>query len=611
MGDLIEKLQDEFDEMAYTVGSNAKGIERNLTKCETLCTRYNVGPTEFVEMWMAFAATESLEELSEKDLDVFEKRQLSSLKETISKSVQNDQDFKFREESKVQIFGQSTTYDVEDSDNDMDDDANDVLQAYASNFNGTPKVEKKRVARLRQKRGETPTSTGFGLQGYSPAVEAMSTSYSTRTRIGDSLLRYKCKDSDYWNDIPVNNDSVKVFPAHASQNMMMMINSASVYKYMFQKATDMASTLNFVIEDLGYEMLNEEETELFDLRVPSVEDCWYLGQVLTDEGRLSQGNICLQGDLETSGGQIVSLDLSNADEYRLFPGQVVMINGRNEGKCLRVSKVRTPSPSALPQILPGTTRPLNIIVACGPYTPSDSMQYEPLKDLLKVVKRDKPDVCILIGPFLDSSHPLIVGGDIADTFDVLFENLMNFIRDSLEDLKTHFVLIPSCKDAHQHPVFPTPPYSVKFVKQMTVLPDPALLEVCGITIGATSMDVLKHLANNEIAKSTIADRMGGLSKLLLSQRNFYPLYPPDESVPFDVQLWSKYCKFAVTPHLLILPSDLRYFIKEVDGTIIVNPERLMKGKGGTYIRLQVKLPEPLGDNISSIADFCCGEILKI
>lgn len=38
-----------------------------------------------------------------------------------------------------------------------------------------------------------------------------------------------------------------------------------------------------------------------------------------------------------------------------------------------------------------------VLVACGPYTTSDSITYEPLLDLISVINRDQPDVCILVG----------------------------------------------------------------------------------------------------------------------------------------------------------------------------------------------------------------------
>lgn len=39
-----------------------------------------------------------------------------------------------------------------------------------------------------------------------------------------------------------------------------------------------------------------------------------------------------------------------------------------------------------------------VLVACGPYTTSDSITYEPLLDLITIINHDRPDVCILVGP---------------------------------------------------------------------------------------------------------------------------------------------------------------------------------------------------------------------
>lgn len=49
--------------------------------------------------------------------------------------------------------------------------------------------------------------------------------------------------------------------------------------------------------------------------------------------------------------------------------------------------------------------PVNILVACGPYTPSDSLTFDPLLDLIHVITRDGPDVCILVQLLsIQSSH---------------------------------------------------------------------------------------------------------------------------------------------------------------------------------------------------------------
>ncbi|NXQ65946.1 DPOA2 polymerase, partial [Quiscalus mexicanus] len=73
-----------------------------------------------------------------------------------------------------------------------------------------------------------------------------------------------------------------------------------------------------------------------------------------------------------------------------------------------------------PIISPSFPAPCSVLVACGPFTPSDSAAFEPLRDLLDVVARDRPDLCILFGPFLDAKHEQVEGCQLLSPFpDVL------------------------------------------------------------------------------------------------------------------------------------------------------------------------------------------------
>lgn len=613
MEELVGTLRESLDEYGITFGKNPDQL---LSKSAIICNKYGLNADDFAGSWMAFAATNSVSELDEERLQEFEKQELSTRKESekpMESAAMESWNSCTTVRENVAVYSKS--YPMEDEENTEIDigceptDSVDYFNLYG-NVTDTPKSEKKPLLRLRNHNvGDTPKSD-FSPAGYSPAVDAKSVSYGARTKAGDVILRYKCKDSTYWDDVPDSDLPVKI---KATQCTEHFLNSQTSIKYMFQNNSDIAAILNALNAEAEPHFPDIENVDLADLRLSSGTPSWYLGRIRSDEGRLSQKSTYLEGDVDVSGGHVIALDLSIAEEYRLFPGQVVIIKGQNElGQCLRVSEIAIPKPLPAPQIIASPSRPLNIIVACGPFTPIDSLQYEPLKDLIQVVKRDRPDICIFIGPFIDPSHPLIVDGEVAFTFDDMFQTMIDHIKSTLKDLKTHIVLVSSSKDAHHDQVYPTPPYPVKEGDKITSLPDPAIIEVEGITIGLTSTDILKHLANSEISQSTITDRMGGLSKLILSQKNFYPLYPSDETLPIDTQLWSKYCKFKETPHILIVPSDLRYFVKEVEEIIIVNSERLTKGKsGGTYARLQVKLPEPFRENVTSVADFCFGEILKI
>jgi len=58
-----------------------------------------------------------------------------------------------------------------------------------------------------------------------------------------------------------------------------------------------------------------------------------------------------------------------------------------------------------------------------------------------------------------------------------------------------------------------------------------------------------------------SDRMGRLVSHLFSQQSFYPLNPPAEEMSVDLEHADDYCKLTFTPHLLLVPSDIRFFIK--------------------------------------------------
>jgi len=47
------------------------------------------------------------------------------------------------------------------------------------------------------------------------------------------------------------------------------------------------------------------------------------------------------------------------------------------------------------------------MVASGPYTTRNDLEYQPLADLLDVVGATRPEVVILTEPFVDTSHTLL------------------------------------------------------------------------------------------------------------------------------------------------------------------------------------------------------------
>ena len=53
-----------------------------------------------------------------------------------------------------------------------------------------------------------------------------------------------------------------------------------------------------------------------------------------------------------------------------------------------------------------------MLVAAGPFCVVDNLEFDPLEDFGDVVIEKKPDVVLLIGPFVDTSNTKIQLGDI-------------------------------------------------------------------------------------------------------------------------------------------------------------------------------------------------------
>lgn len=110
------------------------------------------------------------------------------------------------------------------------------------------------------------------------------------------------------------------------------------------------------------------------------------------------------------------------------------------------------------------------MIGSGPFAPNDSLAYDSLKDLLDLVKRDRPQALLLFGPFLDQQNTVIYSGEIYHEegeklefhdYDALFADLVNMVCKELADCSsTEVFLIPSPKDINHIFPLPQPPYPV-------------------------------------------------------------------------------------------------------------------------------------------------------
>lgn len=608
----FEDISDEFDVFGEDVDDS------QLQRLQEICQSFSLDANSLVNHWMAFSSSKKLN-LSLDAIEVFDRewlpKKLSSAQKTPNrkvKSILNKNTINSVLEDQLEIIGSYAT----------PEEKSQIAQAAKRQL--TPENNAAKNKRFIGPNG-TPAVQTFSPTALSPAGVTPSAKFSSRCNSGETVLTFGNLNGQRWEG---QGHGCQV--SHYDPSSCLTAHM----KYMFQKMMDKAGVLNEMVEDMAHSLQKVHGMEEFGhVALPSQESVTVCGRICCDSvGRLNSQSVLLEGSRDMSGGKTISLDLSELKQYSLFPGQIIACEGVNTtGKKFVVKKIfqsqSLPMPD--PPREQENATPLKMIVAVGPYAPSDGLDYSPLSDLIKVINRDRPDVCVLMGPFVDIKNSSVNTGDLEETFEEMFNSQMEEICRATRGLGCKLVVVSSSRDAHScYSVYPQPPYSIathlsdgskkppaqlEITEDLVFVSDPATLVVNGVVIGLTSTDILMHLTKSEISVGQQAaglDRMSRLAQHILHQHSYYPLYPPPDDVNIDYELWETTARLPVTPHLLLLPSDLKAFAKDIEGCCCINPGRLTTGLvGGTFA--QVVVDTPTLRSCASPAAACAVRILKV
>ncbi|XP_013170919.1 PREDICTED: DNA polymerase alpha subunit B isoform X2 [Papilio xuthus] len=551
-----------------------------LTKCVSLCEEYNVDAETFIEQWMAFSLTHlngcppTLE-----NLKLLEKKEFSKATSRPN-ALANDA---ASTGSSLTVYGaQVSTH-------------NEVLSDYMTTTPKRVKVET-----------EVITTQELQPATYSPVV-GNSAKYTTRTNPGtvvhsfgdDKILQALAKANG-------PNDLLDLCITQVPNEDGDVYTKAM---FGFELLHEKASTFDNHIQYVSQCILKKANlTETTSVRHKSQTEVLVAGRIECDaDARLNSKSVILQGTWEASLSQAVTVDMDSLKQYSLFPGQVVVMRGLNpRGDKFIPHEVycdaAQPIPDPKADMMNTLKGPLSMLVVAGPYTTSDNMSYEPLKDFITYVGNHRPHVVIMTGPFMDCDHTKVKDNTMAETYKSFFDKLM----DSLGELTaispfTKVYIVSSSKDVFHVNMYPTPPYcSRKRHTNVHFLSDPCTLNVNGMVIGVTSTDILMHISQEEISMGMGGDKLARLANHVLTQQTYYPLWPPPPGLCLDAALWAAHAQLPTTPHILVLPSNFRYFIKDVNGCVVVNPEHLTKGTGGgTFSRILITDNGDLPKNIAA------------
>ncbi|CCX16686.1 DNA polymerase alpha subunit B N-terminal-domain-containing protein [Pyronema domesticum] len=395
------------------------------------------------------------------------------------------------------------------------------------------------------------------------------------------------------------------------------------YRPMYQKLAEASSTQDDRIDEFSaiiQEHYNLPDSAFGDPTIASADEVVAVGRIVSDSlaGKFNPQSILLESSRMTGAGSRIPLKLDSIRSFAFFPGQIIAVKGVNSGAgFFSVSEVLEP-----PKLPPASSStedlalhnekladgPLSIWLASGPFTTHDNLDFSALTDLTTSAAEKKPDVVILCGPFIDSTHPLISSGDFDTpnpdgTLDDLFRHEISRRLAQIPSTTT-VLLLPSLRDAcSRHLSFPQAPLPKKpleLPQHVKCLPNPSMFSLNELSFAISTNDILFHLAREEISRNpTVPNPQARLAGHILNQRSFYPLFPPPdrESLPMGLRetgasLDIPHIRLAdvvgVTPDVLVLPSALAAGAKVVEGTVVVNPGQVRKSRGpGTWAEMCV------------------------
>lgn len=598
-----ESLKTEL-EMFDIACQNDTILDKMVEQC--ICNR--IQADEIVLEWVAYSTTKNGLKLTVETLEQFEHEVLNKKGKSKQASRRDETLGRTRDIHSLQELIKA---EVEEED---------LLNAYSTPAKGSQKRVLTTPEQPQSKRSAALlASPGLLLSpaSFSPSLTP-SQKYSQRVGKGEVVVSFGVVQGTRWTGRSSPGAGFQLDLLEGSDDTL---NKS--YKFMFQRLRDVRNVLSEKIEELGESLRSHFNIDEFSpVSLPAQDTITVLGQICCDSnGKLNAHSVLLEAGPE-QGGQQIPVDLSELEEYSLFPGQVVVMEGMNTtGQKLVASKLY--EGAALPFYTPqvkmeeeDAAEPLNVLVACGPYTPSDTLTYDPLLDLINVIARDRPDVCLLLGPFVDAKHEQIEKAQVTETFDAIFTRCVESIVDGTKSVGCQLVFVPSQRDVHQHFIYPQPPFTLpnlnkEQAQRVTLVPDPCTLLIDGVVFGVTSTDILFHMGAEEISCGTGSDRFSRILKHMLTQRSYYPLYPPVEEVNMDYEKFQNYGQMPLTPDVLIVPSELRYFIKDVVGCVCVNPGRLTKGQvGGTYGRLLIQR-RPSSEETKRLSPCLAAQVVKI
>eukprot|EP00930_Biecheleria_cincta_P070356 TRINITY_DN5799_c0_g1_i1.p1 TRINITY_DN5799_c0_g1~~TRINITY_DN5799_c0_g1_i1.p1 ORF type:complete len:749 (+),score=108.20 TRINITY_DN5799_c0_g1_i1:97-2343(+) len=345
--------------------------------------------------------------------------------------------------------------------------------------------------------------------------------------------------------------------------------------------------------------------------VPSQAETFICGRVLCEglEGRLNERSILLEGSRASGKVARVQLNVAECPTIAAFPGQIIGVLGRSgmTGVTFHAREFLAGLPGA--SDLMALDRSLHCMVAAGPFCLRDNLDYAPLESILAHAAKERPEVLILLGPFLDANNHKVIAGETTlpgekepcSFEEVYARHILPLLARGLAPLRqkeagstspaTEVLILPSLDEVLCFHPLPQPPLDVLLgavapmlspamerLKRLGArfLPNPAHVDLKGIQVSLTSADALSPLLR-EIVLRPEGRKIEEALRLLLLQQSLFPVVPRDPPQVSEARAAALDFPDGARPQLVMFPSIAGNATGLfVDDTVFVNPGPLCR-----------------------------------
>lgn len=488
-----------------------------------------------------------------------------------------------------------------------------------SNIMATP-VRPRRVLGIHS----TPGSASSPLR---PDLSAMAT--PSKTPAGSSPV--SAFRSDLGALVETLNPEIDVVTrddGNSRENIRLSMNVSLKkfqYRSMYQKLSEAAEVLDQQIEKMikiVQDHYKFSDDQLGNPAAINQNEIIAVGRICTEdptEDKLSAGTVVLETSRKVGSGARIRLNIKGVASYALFNGQIVAVRGTNaSGDYFSVTEFleipMLPS-AAFDSETKNIAHPARrIITASGPYTATNNLDYEPLENLVQHINSEMPHAVILLGPFVDTCHPLVQTGDFeipgdesGGTLDDLFRLKVSSQLQKIDKSITT-ILIPNIRDtASNHAAFPQPAFdkaSLALPRHVKCLSNPAIFSLDDVVFSTVSVDTIKDILGCLMIKGIDSAEKSKIAfQQMLSQRQLYPVFP--SSIPpqdsgitmrsghsLDTPYWSLSEIHQAVPDVLICPSLTKPTALVTNSVVGLNPGFLAKGNAaGTFASININPPK--------------------